>query len=92
MEEGASGKSSESQFIDSGLFSKTQRGTTKFKWCHSLMRFSAGKDYNNSSAVVESCEEDKAGVRESVQPSRAEGKVVFAKAETVGMRRAGAIS
>lgn len=52
------------------------------------MRFSAGKDYNNSSTVVESCEKDKAGVRESVQPSRAEGKVVFAKAEMVGMRRA----
>lgn len=51
------------------------------------MRFAFGKDCDGSVAERGLEEENKAGVRESVQSSRAERKVVFAKAETVGLRR-----
>lgn len=50
------------------------------------MRFTSEKDHN-SSLVEERLEEDEAGVGKLVQPSRTEGKMVFAKAETVGMRQ-----
>lgn len=80
--QGASG-GSENRFIHPGLFSKTRRDTTVA--CHDLMRFAFGKDCD-SSRVEERLQEGMAAVGTSVQPSRAESKTAFAKAETVAVR------
>lgn len=50
------------------------------------MRFAFGED-GYSSMAEESLEDDRAVVRKSVQPSRADRKMVFAKAETAAMQR-----
>lgn len=50
------------------------------------MRFAFGED-GNGSVAEESLEEDRAVVRKLVQPSRADRKMIFAKAETMAMQR-----
>lgn len=86
MEDGAAGGSPKSHFMDPGLFYKTYREIHQFKKGGSLVRFASGKECVGS-MMEERLQEDKAGVEDAVQASRADRKVVFAKAETVGMRR-----
>ena len=57
---------------------------TRFRQQLSLSRFAFGKDCSGS-LVDERLQEDKVGVRETVKPSRAKRKVIFAKVVTAGL-------